>query len=469
VLALQTSERLKELHPDFPAVDAMIADFLALLGRGRQALEAFDLALAKDPDNVHLQSDRLFVLNNFGLADRQQIFDEHAHWGSRHEAALRTYWRPHPQLRDSDRQLRVGYLSPDLRHHAVAFFIEGVLRSHDRSQFEIHAIDVSPYELDHVSLRLQALCDHWHRLGDTSDDEIAEAVRRLEIDILVDLAGHTAHNRLLVFARRPVPVQVSWFGYMCTTGLTSIDYRLTDAWLDPVGSADRYYTEKLFRLPSAACFQPDADSPPISELPASRNGYPTIACLNQWTKVTEQAKDVWSDILRSDPRIRFRIFARGGDDDHVKRLIVKDFSDRGVTGERIDVTGFRPLPVFLASLCEIDFALDPFPYGGGTTTLHAAWMGVPTIAVDGETEISRSTPGILRALRLPELVAPQIEQYASVALALGSDPRRMAEYRASLRDRFACSGIMDAAALTSSLEAAYRTMWRGYCETAQAW
>jgi protein O-GlcNAc transferase len=468
VLALETYQRLKSLHPDFQFIDAMIGDALALLGRGAEAIEAFDRALLLAPDNTQIQSDRLFILNYFNLMNREQLFEEHRKWGTAHEASLRGTWRPHRQSRDPQRRLRVGYVSPDLRHHAVAFFIEGVLRHHDHAQFEIHAFDVSPFALDTVSRRLKSFCDHWHRLGDRGDDELAETIRRQEIDVLVDLSGHTAHNRLLVFARRPAPIQAGWFGYMNTTGLSAIDYRLTDGWLDPPGESDAFYTETLFRLPSAACFQPDPESPNVGPLPALRNGFVTVASLNQWTKVTEITKDIWSQIVLRVPSARLVVVALGGDDCDVRAAILREFVARGVPGERIEVRGFRPLKQFLAFLNDVDFALDPFPYGGGTTTLQAAWMGVPTVTLQSDSELGRSTPGILGALELPELVTTDADRYICTAVALAGDSTRLAGYRAQLRERFRRSSLMDAVPLTRSVEAAYRAMWNAYCDRAHA-
>ena len=463
VLALETYERLKALHPDYEYIDAMIADALALLGRGAEAAEAFDRALERAPDNARIQSDRLFILNYFGLLSRAELFEEHRKWGAAHEAILREQWRPHPQSRDPERKLRVGYVSPDLRRHAVAFFIEGVLRHHDHASFEIHAIDVSPFPEDEVTRRLRGFCDHWHRVGDRTDEELAEFIRDRAIDVLVDLSGHTAHNRLLVFARRPAPVQVTWFGYMNTTGLTAIDYRLTDAWLDPPDHSDAFYTESLVRIPAAACFQPDRDSPPVGALPAQRNGYVTLASLNQWTKVTETTKDLWCRILRDVPTARLVVVARGGDDPAVQASIAREFASRGVPATRLRISGFRPLGAFLSLLTEIDFALDPFPYGGGTTTLHCAWMGVPMVTLQSDSELGRSTPGILNVLGLGALVASDVDAYHRIAVDLAADPDRLAEYRRELRPRFERSPMVDAVPLTRSVEAAFRSMWRDNC------
>jgi predicted O-linked N-acetylglucosamine transferase (SPINDLY family) len=463
VYALETFERLKARYPEFPLIDAMIGDELASLGRGTEAISAFDRALALAQDNARLQSDRLFVLNYFGLIGRKELFEEHRRWGEKHESELRRCWSPHTQPFDPERRLRVGYVSADLRRHAVAHFIEGILRNHDRAAFEIHAIDVSPFGEDDVTRRLRGYCDHLHRVGHLSDDELAGFIRERAIDVLVDLSGHTAHNRLLVFARRPAPVQVTWFGYMNTTGLSSIDYRLTDASLDPPGHSDDFYTEKLFRLSAAACFQPESDSPEVGGLPAESTGRVTVASLNQWTKVTEPTKDLWSRILRDVPTSRLVVVAQGGADPGVRRTIAEDFLKRGVQQQQLDVIGFLPLKSFLAFLNTVDLALDPFPYGGGTTTLHAAWMGVPSVTLESDSELGRSTAAILRGLGIGELVARDCEEYHAIAMALVHDIPRLRSYRNVLRARFERSPLMDAAPLTREVEAAFRIMWRRCC------
>jgi predicted O-linked N-acetylglucosamine transferase (SPINDLY family) len=359
----------------------------------------------------------------------------------------------------------VGYLSPDLRQHSVAYFLEGVLENHDRRLFEIHAFDASPYAADRVSDRLRAHVEFWHGVGNRSDEEVAGYVRETQIDILVDLAGHTANNRLLVFARRPAPVQVAWFGYVNTTGLTTIDYRLIDAWLAPVGCSDEFYTEKLFRIPNATIFRPGSDIP-VGTLPAERNGFVTFASLNQWAKVTEAAKNVWAEILRATPHSRLVVIARGGDNEQIRNLILADFQRRAISSDRVDVVGFLPLDPFLKLLNTIDIAFDSFPYGGLTTTFHAAWMGVPTIALESHAEIGRSSPEVLRILGLSEFIAEDVAGYVRVGQSMAKDLDKLADCRAELRERLTTSPFADARAVVCHVESAYRTMWEQYCLTA---
>ncbi len=257
--ALEAFEQARTANPELAGIDERIGEQLAFMGRGAEAIAAYDRAIAHRPDNFPLGSNRLFLLNHFGLFDRQRTFEEHRAWGERLERSVASARRPHHNDRSPDRRLRVGFVSPDLRNHAIAYWLESYLVAHDRERCPAHAFDVSPYAEDAVSKRLRGRFDHWYRCGSMSDDELAGLVRGQRIDVLVDLAGHTGHNRLATFARKPAPVQVSWFGYMNTTGLSTIDWRITDAQHDPPGS-EAYYAEKLWRIPSLACFMPDPDS-----------------------------------------------------------------------------------------------------------------------------------------------------------------------------------------------------------------
>ncbi len=461
--ALDAFERARAANRDLAGIDARIGEQLAFLGRGAEAIAAYERAIERFPDDVALASSRLFLLNHFGLLDRTRMFEEHRAWGARIEAAVASARCPHYNDRSPDRRLRVGFVSPDLRNHPIAYWLEGYLASHDAARCEAHAFDVSPYAEDPVTKRLRSRFDHWYKCGTMGDDELAGLVRGQRIDVLVDLAGHTGHNRLAMFARKPAPVQVSWFGYMQTTGLATIDWRLTDAQHDPPGS-EAFYTEKLWRLPSVACFMPDPGSPEPGPPPFERNGHVTFASANNWAKVTDRAKDAWASILRHAPGARLKVIARGGDEARMQERIRAEFESRGVDPARIDVLPFLPLERFLAFFRDVDVALDPFPYGGGTTTLHTLWMGVPIVALEGETELARATPAALRGLGLGEFVGRTTEECVAIGSSFAVNPAALSAIRASLRSRLSASGAMDYAGFARNVEGAFRGMWRAYCE-----
>jgi protein O-GlcNAc transferase len=463
--AIERFELARRANPDLAGIDARIGEQLAFAGRGAEAIAAYDRAIAREPDNFPLASSRLFLLNHFGLLDRQRTFEEHRRWGERLERAVAPMRRPHRNDPSPERPLRIGFVSADLRNHPIAFWIEGYLGAHDRVGTPIEAFDVSPYAEDDVTRRLRGQFDAWHRCGALGDDDLADLVRRQCIDVLVDLSGHTGHHRLAVFARKPAPVQASWFGYMNTSGLTTIDWRLTDAQHDPPGS-DAYYTERLWRMPFLACFSPHPASPDPGPPPFERHGHVTFASANNWAKVSEGAKDAWAEILDRAPGARLKVIARGGDDARNVDAVRAEFGRRGIDGARVDVSPFLPLVDFLGFFRDVDVALDPFPYGGGTTTLHTLWMGVPVVALEGDSELARATPSTLRGVGAGEFVADSRERYVELAVALGRDPAPIASARARLRSSVRASVAMDYAGLARNVEAAFRGMWRAWCAEA---
>jgi len=454
--ALERFERARAANPALGGVDERIGEQLAFLGRGAEAVAACDRAIARQPDNFALGSHRLFLLDRFGLFDRQRTFDEHRAWGERIERSVAAARRPHMNDRSPGRGLRVGFVAPDRRNHAVAPWLESYLVAHDREAYSAHAFDVSPCADDEVSKRLRGRFDRWYRCGAMSDDELAGLVRGQRIDVLVDLAGHDGHSRLAVFARKPAPVQASWFGHMNTTGLSTIDWRLTDARHDPPGS-EACYTERLWRIPSPACFMPDPESPDPGPPPFERNGHVTFASANDWTKVSEATKDTWAAILRAVPDTRLRVIARGRD------AVLDAFAQRGVAGDRVDVLPFLPLASFLAFFRDADVALDPFPCGGGTTTLRTLWMGVPVVTLEGDAGHARATPAAMRGVDAADFVASTPSAYVEIASSIARRPDRLAQLRPQLRARLEASGAMDYPRFARDVEAALREMWRAYC------
>lgn len=461
--SLTILQRLQTLHPEYPDLDMKIAEEFATLGRGDEAVAAFDRAIASNPEELSRKSIRLFYLNYFGLLPRDQLFEEHKKWGDMIDNGFAPLRKILKVDQSPDRPLRIGLVSGDLRTHAVALFLEGYLRQHDRASYPIQCFDVSPHPEDAVTAQLRGLVEQWHRVAATSDDQLADEIRNQKIDVLVDLSGHTMFNRLLVFARRPAPVQVSWFGYMNTTGLASIDYRLTDPEHDPVGESEHLYTEKLFYIPSLACFSPPAISPDVSAAPFLETGKVTFLSANQWTKVTESVVSVWAEILRDESRPKLRICAKSAGSADFRKSVTDQFEQLGVLAEQIEIQPFLPMADFLATYSDVDIALDPFPYGGGTTTLHTIWMGVPIISLEGDTELGRATPAMLRGFGLPDFVAQTRDEYRDKAIALARDPSPLVDIRASLRQRMAESAALDAKGLAHNVEKAFRTMWHSYC------
>lgn len=463
IFALQCYERVAKLDPEVPDLDALMADQYCLMGRIEEGVAAYDRAIARRPDAVTLQSNRLFALNLSKLLSPVELFEEHRRWGELHQLRAPTSLKTESVTRDPEKRLRIGYVSPDFRDHPVAVFFEPVLKANDKKAFEIFCFDTSPAAEDSVTARLKRGADVWQNVADLDDQALADAIRESQIDILVDLSGHTKWNRLLMFALKPSPIQVTWLGYLNTTGLTAMDYRMTDGYLDPAGETEHLHTETLFRLPHHSCFRPSPRSPAVSPLPASTTGHITFGSMNQWPKVSDEVKGTWASLLRRVDRSRLLIVARGGQNPVFRDRIIGEFVLRGIDATRIRVLPALDFLAFLELFSEIDLALDPYPYGGGTTTMQSLWMGVPVVTLRGATAFARNSVGLLSEVGLKRLVARTPSDYVTAAAECAGDLIQLAEMRAGLRDRVAASCLTDARQFSENLGSAYRSMWRQYC------
>ena len=425
-------------------------------GRAGESVDCFRKSLELNPDCAVTFSDYLFVLNHLQSLTAEELFAEHRKFGKRFDSLLEL--KPHANTPDRERRLRVGFVSGDFRDHALAYFFEPVLVNMTKSRFEIFCYQNHPVN-DAVSERFKNYADSWSNVDQLSDDDLAKRIRRDRIDILVDLSGHTARNRLLVFARKPAPVQVTMIGYMQTTGLAAMDYRITETALDPVGATDHLSTEKLIRLPAgAAQFVPPRDCPAVNALPAFRNGYVTFASFNKPSKITEEVLATWVRLLKATPGSRLLVV--GLDCNWVSATMAA----HGVEPARLSFFGLMPTREYLALHHQIDFCLDTFPYNGGTTSLFALWMGVPFVSLDGDTMISRVGGTLLKAVGLSELIAANPEEYVQKAAASVRNLSQLAERRGVLRSRLsACVG--DGSSFTKQLEQAFLAMWREWCDT----
>jgi predicted O-linked N-acetylglucosamine transferase (SPINDLY family) len=354
--------------------------------------------------------------------------------------------------------LKIGYVSADFRGHPVSCFIESLLRHHDRHRFEVHCFYSFPVR-DVITERLAALVEHWHEIAGLSDEDVARRVRDNGIDILVDLGGHTLHNRLGVFARRPAPVQMTWLGYLCTTGLRAIDYRLCDAYTDPPGEAESWQVETPLRLPhSQWCFQPQVDLPSVSALPWQRNGFWTFGSFNQESKLNVPALRTWAKVLLGIPGSRLRLV--GVTCDLVEEMIRGVFAEHEVDASRIDIIGRLPIEQYFPAYAEVDIALDTFPYNGATTTCDALLMGVPVATVAGHRSIARGGVSLLTTMALTDWIAPSADALVDVIAAQVNDPQRLIALRQSLPDRMRASAVMDGAAFAQAVEARYEQVAR---------
>src|SRR5262249_53974616 len=421
-----------DLEPDAPEAHSNLGAALKDQGHLQLAMAEFELALAIKPDFVTPHSNLLFcLLYDDGLTPRE-LLAAHREWDQRHGQP-----RPRPQVyandRSTDRRLRIGYMSGDFRQHSVAWFLEPLLAAHDRQAVEVLCY-AEVRRPDLVTQRFQALTDHWRVTMGLSDEAVAAKIKTDGIDILVDVAGHTANNRLLVFNQKPAPVQATWLGYPCSTGLSAIDYRLGDGVTDPVDDAQTTASEMLLRVPGCfLCYGAPSDAPPASPPPSAATGAVTFGSFNSPSKYSDATMDAWAELLERMPAARLLLkglpFADAATEARYRARLVA----RGVAPARITLLGpIGDRAGHLSQYREIDIALDPFPYNGATTTCEALWMGVPVVCLRGDRHSGRVGASLLAAIGLHELVAEDTERYIEIAVRLAQDRCRLIDLTNSL-------------------------------------
>lgn len=457
--AMHACEQALRVRPDYPRARLNLSNALMKTGRAADAVEQCRALLRADANHLHAHSVMLYCQLFLSEMTPAMIFDAHRAWAARFADPLTPASPVFGVDRDPDRRLRVGYVSGDFREHPVGRAVLPLFLNHDGGACEtiVFSDEEKP---DGLTERLRGLAKAWHRTPGMSSAQLAELIRAERIDVLVDLSLHMVGERLTVFARRPAPVQVSFIGYAATTGLSAMDYRLTDAHVDPPGS-ESFNTEMLHRLPkSFYCYHPDGTEPaPASERP---NRPVTFGSFNNPAKISPAALDAWCAILREIPESRLQMVVyESGRETHFTR----EFEQRGIALSRITFSRPRPRNGYLAFYDEIDVALDPFPYNGGVTTCDALWMGVPVISLRGETSVGRAGVSILNNVGLTQLLASDVSEYVRLAVELARDLPRVAGYRSALRERMRASPITDSAGFTRDVESAYRTMWRRWCAT----
>lgn len=451
--------RALEIEPNKAATWNNLGNVLSDQGRLPEALDAYRRSLAVKPE-PYVFSNFLFALNYSAEHAPHQIFEEHLSFQRNFVSApapVSTTLPPRPP-NDASRRLRIGYVSPDFHLHPVAYFFLPLLEHHDRERFEIfgyynHALH------DEYTARIRGLCDQWRDTLKMDDESLAGQIREDGIDVLVDLAGHTGNNQLLAFARRPAAVQATWLGYLNTTGLAAVDYRITDAIAAPPGMADALHTERLVRLPDSQwCYAPPPESTEVGPLPGLSARGLTFGCLHNPAKISSPVIDLWSEMLRTMPDARLIIAAAGLE--RMADVVASRFTARGVDRRQIEVIGRQSLTDYLALHHRIDINLDTFPYSGGTTTCHSLWMGVPVLTLPGESMTSRGGASLLSTLGLNGFIASSAREYIDIALRASEARGELAGMRAGLRQRMRESPLMDGARFTRNMEAAYRFMWQ---------
>ncbi|WP_267427656.1 tetratricopeptide repeat protein [Methylobacterium sp. GC_Met_2] len=456
--ALRHAERAIALDPNDAGAHSNRGSVLLSLGHLTEAIAAFDRALAINPSNVFTASNSLFAKLYADEVTPESYAADAKAFGQRFAAPVLRQ-RPFANNRDPGRRLRVGFVSADLYNHAVIRFLEPFLKEFDRSAFTTLAYMTRARE-DDASTRLRTLFDGWHNISGLDDDEAADCIEADAVDILVDLSGHSAGHRLLVFARKPAPVQVTWIGHPGTTGLDAIDYRLTDADIDPIGFAEALHAERLWRLPriSASCASPSALPPVRACAPFEDNGYVTFGCFNRLTKVADRTLATWAQILDAVPDARLFMVAADIAAPEICAAVEARLRGAGLPLDRV-IFHPRLHGPYHQLYYHADVALDPYPYNGGTTSFDTLMMGVPFITLRGQHAAARTGVAVLTALGMPELIADNPDAYVAIARDLAQDRGRLREIRAGLRERMEASPLMDHRGLAADVADAFRAMW----------
>jgi len=457
--AMACYKKVLTRQPDHVAAHYNLGNALMVQNQFEPALASYRDALRLQPNNDVAGSNLLFTLQHLTTITPDDVFREHLGYAERLEVPLKPFWQPHTNSREPARRIRLGYVSGDFRQHAVAYFIEPILACHDKSRFEICGYYNSRV-IDSSTERITAHMDHWLVCSDMTDDQLAQRIRADGIDILVDLAGHTALNRLAVFARKPAPVQVSYIGYPDTTGLSGMDYRISDPLLDPPGLTERYHSETLVRIPGGMAFRPDDGAPDVNALPALTSGELVLASFNNLRKLNPEVIQLWARILHALPQARLMLGNALGAETAPR--LTRQFEQNGVAPERLILLPALPMADYHLIHHQIDLALDPFPYNGTTTTMQTLYMGVPVITLAGNNAKSLCGVSLMSRVGLPEFICHSEDEYVQCAVKFANDLPALNTVRQSLRARMDAPACQPAT-ITRHLEAAYLEMWRKWC------
>ncbi|MCU1376861.1 MAG: repeat-containing protein [Actinomycetia bacterium] len=451
-------------HPREAAPQIRLGNVLLKLWRMEEAVEAHSRALELSPGSKSLiLSAVLFQSHYLADASPEALFGMHRRYGRLLADELPPLSRPLYEVEpDPERRIRVGYVSPNFSRHSVGYFIEPVIASHDRAAFEIYCYHTNR-EVDDTTSRIEACADRWRNVHGMTDDALARLIAADRIDVLVDLAGHTSLGRLPVFARKPAPVQLTWLGYPDTTGVSAMDYRVTDTVADPPG-AEATHTERLLRMPGVfVCYQPPSDAPAVTQRESAPSGV-VFCSFNALEKVNARTIAMWAGILRELPGSRLLMKAGMLGQEAAARRLRECFAAHGIDASRLELLVWsEDRAAHLRLYGRADIALDTFPYNGTTTTCEAMWMGVPVVTLAGDAHMSRVGATLLGAAGLDGLVARTPETYIDAAVRLAGDPDRRRALRASLRSTLEASKLLDHEGFTRELEAAMRGAWREWC------
>lgn len=450
-------QRALEIKPDYAEAHSNLGKTHKELGWVGKAEASYRQALQVKSDNAVARSNLLFFLNYTSGNPPTLTFEEARQFGREASNKVTTRFSEWPCAAQPER-LRIGLVSGDFKNHPVGYFLESILAHLDPASVELIAYQTD-HKADELTARIKPFFSGWNSLFGLSDEAAARQIHSDGVHVLIDLSGHTGHNRLPVFAWKPAPVQVSWLGYFATTGVAEIDYLIADSWTLPE-SEEVYFTEKIWRLPETRlCFTPPEMDTEISPLPALANGYVTFGCFNHLAKINDEVVTLWSRILESVPNSRLFLKAKQFKEASVRQRTLERFARQGIDAGQLILEGPEPRAKYMAAYQRVDIALDPFPYPGGTTSVESLWMGVPVLTLAGQSFLSRQGVGILMNAGLPEWVADDPDDYLRRAASHAKNLHGLATLRNGLRQQVMASPIMDARRFAVHLESALRGMW----------
>jgi predicted O-linked N-acetylglucosamine transferase (SPINDLY family) len=460
--AVKSYNKVIQLNPDYVEAYSNKGLILQSLGKLKDAIQSFEDVIQQNPHYVDAYTNLFLTLNYCPELSESEIYQKHLEFEKQ--------FGRHSQITDEKKikkvknsKLRVGYLSADFRQHSVAYFFEPLLKSHDKTLIDIYCY-YNNTKIDDTTKSLMNEANHWRSIIGLNDKAVVELIRKDNIDILVDLSGHTSDNRLKVFTYKPALIQVSWLGYPNTTGLSAIDYRFTDSIADPVGTSDKCHSEQLIRLPNGfLCYRGNDSIPEQRTLPSIKRGYITFGCFNDFAKVNFQVIKLWSKILRAVPNSHLILKARQLVDPEIKSGCLELFNKEGIDSDRIEFySTLSKTEDHLALYNSIDIALDPFPYNGTTTTCEALWMGVPTITLKGSRHASRVGASIMTHVGLEEFIVESEQEYIETAVKLTENTVNLAKIRSGLRQQMKNSVLCDEKLFTRNIEKIYFKLYKKY-------
>lgn len=459
--AAQAFKQAIALQPDYVAAYNNLGIVEKDLGDVEAGIASYRRALELNPSYVGCYSNLLFCLSHTESISTQSLYEEHRLFSEWYEKPLKPLWKKHSNPKGPAKVLKVGFVSAAFRDHSLTSFFEPVLNLLAQSaNLSLYAYCASALE-DETTQRIKQQFKHWLNVDQLSDQVLADRMRSDGIDILVDLDGHTSGNRLLAFAMKPAPIQVSWLGYLASTGLDAMDYYLADAYLLPKNQFEMQFSEKLVQLPVNATFSPSPLSPEVNHLPAFKNGYLTFACFNRPNKITLNAVRLWCQVLNALPHAKMLLGSMPSDGSY--EVLMTWFVQHGVGKERLILHPKRDMQTYLALYHQVDVCLDTFPSNGVTTTCHAAYMGVPTLCLGGDRLASRGAQALMAHLGLNQFVADSHDAYIQQACHLANHVEALAQIRQNLRGQFEQSNLAKPEVLALGLQQVFRQMWKRWC------